>query len=44
VAAVGALAVADALRSVTFASDLLLHPPKFPWKHNGFFTSYDHHS
>lgn len=43
-AAAGALAAAAAAvsaPSLTFSSDDVVHPPQFPWRHRGFFSSYD---
>jgi len=39
----GALMTA-ALATPVFASDLILHPPKMPWSHNGPLSSLDHAS
>lgn len=33
-----------ALAQPTFAGDLVLHPPKFPWTHSGLLDSLDHAS
>lgn len=33
-----------ALNNAVHASDLLLHPPSYPWSHGGFFNSFDHDS
>ena len=27
---------------MTLLSDDVVHPPAFPWRHRGFFSSYDH--
>ncbi|KAK3749515.1 hypothetical protein RRG08_043421 [Elysia crispata] len=40
----GGTVVAGALAQPTFASDLVLHPPKFPWSHNGPLQTLDHAS
>lgn len=39
----GAITV-TALAQPTFAGDLVLHPPKFPWTHSGLLDSLDHAS
>jgi len=39
--AAGAAAVA-AVPAITLLSDDVVHPPVFPWRHRGFFSSYDH--
>ncbi|CAL1538653.1 unnamed protein product [Lymnaea stagnalis] len=40
----GGTVVATALAQPTFASDLVLHPPKYPWNHNGLLSALDHGS
>ncbi|GFO05903.1 cytochrome c1, heme protein, mitochondrial [Plakobranchus ocellatus] len=40
----GGTVVAGALAQPTFASDLVLHPPHFPWSHNGPLQTLDHAS
>ncbi|XP_005091244.1 cytochrome c1, heme protein, mitochondrial [Aplysia californica] len=40
----GGTVVATALAQPAFASDLVLHPPKFPWTHNGHLAALDHAS
>lgn len=40
----GGTVVASALAQPTFASDLVLHPPKFPWSHSGHLQALDHAS
>jgi len=40
----GGAAVATALAQPVFASDLILHPPKMAWSHNGMLSSLDHAS
>lgn len=41
--AAGGLGAGLALTTLT-ASELVLHPPSFPWSHNGTFSSLDHES
>ncbi|XP_044734820.1 cytochrome c1, heme protein, mitochondrial isoform X2 [Chrysoperla carnea] len=38
----GAAALAYSLDQSVKASDLVVHPPKNPWSHNGMFSSLDH--
>jgi ubiquinol-cytochrome c reductase cytochrome c1 subunit len=38
--AIGAAAIA-AVPAITLLSDDVAHPPAFPWRHRGFFSSYD---
>ena len=38
----GGTIVATAMAQPAFASDMVLHPPKMPWSHNGMFDSLDH--
>lgn len=38
----GAGALVYALERTVKASDLILHPPKNPWTHNGPFSAFDH--
>ena len=33
---------AVALPTAVFAGDLVLHPPTFPWTHNGLLDTIDH--
>jgi len=40
----GGAVVATALAQPTFASDLVLHPPHYPWSHDGYLKSLDHAS
>ncbi|BFZ13096.1 hypothetical protein BsWGS_16135 [Bradybaena similaris] len=40
----GGAVVATALAQPTFAGDLVLHPPKYPWSHNGLLQTFDHAS
>lgn len=40
----GGTVIATALAQPTFASDLVLHPPKYPWNHNGLLSALDHGS
>jgi len=40
----GGTIVATAMAQPAFASDMVLHPPKMPWSHNGMFDSLDHNS
>lgn len=42
-AAAGALvAAASVPAAITLLSDDIVHAPAFPWRHRGFFSSYDH--
>lgn len=43
-AAAGGVGFVVALNSSVQAADLVLHPPKYPWSHQGYFKSYDHDS
>ena len=36
------LTAVTALPAVVFAGDLTLHPPKYPWSHNGPLNALDH--
>ena len=38
----GAIGLGVALQASVLASDLMLHPPEYPWTHNGLFSSFDH--
>jgi ubiquinol-cytochrome c reductase cytochrome c1 subunit len=38
----GLLGTGAALTASVSAGDLILHPPKYPWSHNGMFASVDH--
>jgi len=40
----GGTVMAAAMSTPVFASDLILHPPKMPWSHNGPLSSLDHAS
>merc|ERR1711976_385722 len=40
----GAVGLASALQYQVSAMDLVLHPPKFPWSHNGLLDALDHSS
>ena len=40
--AAGGLATGYILQPSVSAADLELHPPHFPWSHNGFLSSLDH--
>lgn len=40
----GGALMTTALATPVFASDLILHPPKLPWSHNGPLSSLDHAS
>uniref|UniRef100_A0A0B6ZR85 Cytochrome c1, heme protein, mitochondrial n=1 Tax=Arion vulgaris TaxID=1028688 RepID=A0A0B6ZR85_9EUPU len=40
----GGAVVATALAQPTFASELVLHPPHYPWSHNGLLQTFDHAS
>jgi len=40
----GAVGLGVALQTAVWASDLELHPPKYPWSHNGLLASLDHAS
>ncbi|KAH9507751.1 iso-1-cytochrome c [Bulinus truncatus] len=40
----GGAIVATALAQPTFASDLVLHPPHYPWNHKGLLQALDHAS
>lgn len=42
VALAGGTVVAAALAQPTFAGDLVLHPPSYPWNHKGLLQSLDH--
>ncbi|KAL1128869.1 hypothetical protein AAG570_013403, partial [Ranatra chinensis] len=44
VAAGGAGVLLFALEKSVQAADLELHPPKYPWSHNGYFQALDHAS
>ncbi|KAM4688555.1 cytochrome c1, heme protein, mitochondrial [Discoglossus pictus] len=44
VIAAGGAGLAFALHRSVKASDLELHPPSYPWSHNGFLSSLDHAS
>ncbi|XP_059153429.1 cytochrome c1, heme protein, mitochondrial-like [Physella acuta] len=44
IAAGGGVVIGTAMAQPTFASDLVLHPPKFPWSHNGLLQTLDHAS
>ncbi|CAG2116885.1 unnamed protein product, partial [Medioppia subpectinata] len=44
VAGVGAIGLYYALDQSVKASDLELHPPAYPWSHNGFIKGFDHQS
>ena len=41
-ATAGAIGLGVALQASVLASDLMLHPPAYPWTHNGTFSSFDH--
>lgn len=43
-AASGAVGLGVALHTAVWAGDLELHPPEYPWSHNGMFESFDHAS
>merc|ERR1711976_795895 len=43
-ATAGAIGLGVALQQSVSALDLLLHPPTFPWSHNGYLESLDHAS
>lgn len=43
-AATGAIGLGVALQTAVVASDLELHPPTYPWSHNGMLSSLDHGS
>lgn len=43
-AATGAVGLGVALQTAVVASDLELHPPQYPWSHDGWFASIDHMS
>ena len=38
----GGIGYVVALENAVECGDLLLHPPKFPWSHNGMFSAFDH--
>jgi len=38
----GAIGLGVALQASVLASELELHPPAYPWTHNGAFSSFDH--
>ena len=38
----GGIGYVVALNRAVHASELLLHPPKYPWPHAGMFKSFDH--
>lgn len=40
----GGVGYVVALNRAVHASELLLHPPKYPWPHAGMFKSFDHDS
>ncbi|KAK2192226.1 hypothetical protein NP493_36g01005 [Ridgeia piscesae] len=40
----GAIGLGVALQASVLASELELHPPAYPWTHNGAFSSFDHAS
>jgi cytochrome c1 len=40
-AVAGAAAAATTVPAVTLMSDDGIHPPSYPWRHRGFFSSYD---
>jgi len=40
--AAGGVGLAAALQASVLATDLTLHPPEYPWSHNGIFSSLDH--
>ncbi|CAG2103559.1 unnamed protein product, partial [Medioppia subpectinata] len=44
VAVVGAIGLYCALNQSVKASGLELHPPAYPWSHNGFIKGFDHQS
>jgi ubiquinol-cytochrome c reductase cytochrome c1 subunit len=44
IALTGGAVVATAMAQPAFASDLVLHPPKYPWNHNGYLETFDHAS
>ncbi|XP_064640518.1 cytochrome c1, heme protein, mitochondrial-like [Lineus longissimus] len=44
VATAGGVGVVVSLNQAVHARDLMLHPPSFPWSHNGWFSALDHGS
>ena len=40
--AAGGVCLAGALQASVLAAELTLHPPQYPWSHNGLFSSLDH--